>query len=60
MVYRSDETPLDIGFSLTGMLPKVCTLCIETSIQSKLSFPGIKPHFQFSRAMRILVLRSLL
>ena len=24
-------------------------MCIESSIQSKLSFPGIKPHFRFSR-----------
>ena len=59
MVYHSDEIPLDIGFSLTGMLPR-CTVCIETSIQSKLSFPGTKPHFGFSRTMHILVLRPLL
>ena len=35
-------------------------MCIETLIQSKLSFPGTKPHFRFSRTMRILVLRPLL
>ena len=37
MVYHSDEIALDIGFSLTG-------LCIETSIQSKLSFSVTKPY----------------
>ena len=35
-------------------------MCIETSIQSKLSFPGTKPHFRFSRIVHILVLRPLL
>ena len=54
MVYHSDEIPLDIGFSLTGLLPMHC------GIQSKLSFPGTKPHFQFSRTVLILVLRPLL
>ena len=24
MIYHSDETPLDIGFSLTGLLPMHC------------------------------------
>ena len=24
-------------------------MCIETSIQSKLSFPGAKPHLRFSK-----------
>ena len=43
MVYHLDEIPLGIGFSLTGLLPM--TVCIETSIQSKLSFPGTKPYF---------------
>ena len=57
MVYHSDEIPLDIGFSLAGLL---CTVFTETSIQSKLSFPGTKPHFLFSRTMRNLVLRPLL
>ena len=59
MVYHSDEIPLDVGNSLTGLLP-ICTVCIETSIQSKLSFPGTKPHFRFSRTICILVLRPLL
>ena len=31
-------------------------MCIETLIQSKLSFPGANPHFRFSRKVRILVL----
>ena len=39
MVYHSD----DIGFSFTGHC--LCTVCIETSIQSKLSFPGNKSTF---------------
>ena len=42
MVYHSDEKPLDIGFSLTGLLPMHC---VETAIQSKLSFSGTKPYF---------------
>ena len=58
MVYHSDEIHLDIGFSLTGMLPMHWV--IETSIQSKLSFPSTKPNFRFSRTVRILVLRPLL
>ena len=58
MAYHSDEIPLDIGFSLTGLLPMHCV--IETLIQSKLSFPGTKPLFRFSRTVRILVLRPLL
>ena len=58
MVYHSDEIPLDIGFSLAGLRPMHCVLT-ETSIQSKLSFPGTKPHFLFSRTMRNLVLRPL-
>ena len=58
MVYHSDEIPLDIGFSFTGHC--LCTVCIETSIQSKLSFPGTNPHFRFSRPVRILVLCPLL
>ena len=58
MVYRSDEIPLDIGFSLAGLLPMHCVF--ETSIQSKLSFPGTKTHFRFSRTVRILVLRTVL
>ena len=39
MVYHSDEIPLDIGFSLTGLLP----MCIETSIQSKLHILVLRP-----------------
>ena len=31
----------------------------ETSIQSKLSFPGTKPHFQFSRTMRFFSVTSI-
>ena len=58
MVYHSDEKPLDIGFSFTGHC--LCTVCIETLTQSKLSFPGTNPHFRFSRTVRILVLRPLL
>ena len=37
------EMPLDIGFSLTGLLPMHCV--INTSIQSKLSISGTKPYF---------------
>ena len=44
MVYHSDEIPLDIGFSLTGLLP-MHTVCIETAIQSKLSFSGTSPYY---------------
>ena len=33
-------------------------MCFETSIQSKLSFPGTKSHFRFSRTVRILVLND--
>ena len=58
MVYHSDEIPLDIDYSLTGLL--LCTVCIEASIQSKLSFPGTKPYFRFSITMRILVFLPLL
>ena len=46
MVYHSDEIPLDIGFSLTGLLPMHC---IETSIQSKLSFSSYKATFPISK-----------
>ena len=45
MVYHSDEILLDIGFSLTGLLPMHSVY--ETSIQSKLSFPSTKLHFGF-------------
>ena len=58
MVYNSDEIPLDIGFSLTGLLPIHCVFRSFDTI--KLSFPGTKPHFRFSRTVRILVLRPLL
>ena len=27
MIYHSDEIPLDIGFSLTGLLPMHCVSC---------------------------------
>ena len=43
MVYHFDEIPLDIGFSLTGLLPM--HVCIETTIQSKLSFSVTKSYF---------------
>ena len=58
MEYNSDEIPLDIGFSLTGLLPMHCVF--RNFDRIKLSFPGTKPHFQFSRTVRILMLRPLL
>ena len=58
MVYNSDEILLDIGFSLTGLLPMHCVY--RNFDKSKLSFPGTKPHFQLSRTVCILVLRPLL
>ena len=51
MVYHSNEIPLDIGFSLTGLLPMHCVYRNFDVIE--ISFPGTKPHFQFSRTVRI-------
>ena len=41
MVYLSDEIPL--VFVLIKLICCLCTVCVKTSIQSKLSFPGTKP-----------------
>ena len=38
MVYHSDEIPLDIGFSLTGLLPMHCVYCNFDTIKIVLSW----------------------
>ena len=38
MVYHSDEIPLDIGFSLTGLLPMHCVFCNFDTITIVLSW----------------------
>ena len=53
MVYHSDEIPLDIGFSLTGLLPLHCVYCIFDIIKIVLSwykatFPIFKNCAYFS------------
>ena len=53
MVYHSDEIPLDIGFSLTGLLPIYCVYCNFDTIKIVLSwykttFPIFKNHAFFS------------
>ena len=58
MVNQSDEKSLDIGVSLTGLLSMHCMYCNLDTI--KISFPGTKQHFRFSKTVRILVLRPLL
>ena len=53
MVYHSDEIPLDIGFSLAGLLPMYCvylnfdTIKIVLSLY-KATFPIFKNHAHFS------------
>ena len=42
MVYHSDEIPLDIGFSLTGLLPMYCVY---------LTFDTIKIVFSWYKAI---------
>ena len=59
MTYHSDEIPLDIGYSLTGMSMH-CVYWNFDTIKIDLKFPGTEPHFRFSRTVRILVLRPLL
>ena len=58
MVCHSDEKPLDIGIRLYCLLPM--QFLLETVIETKLSFPGSKPHFRLSRTVCVLVLRPLL
>ena len=53
MVYHSDEIPLDIGFSLTDLLPMHCVYCNFDTIKMVLSrykatFPIFKSHTYFS------------
>ena len=53
MVYHSDDIPLDIGFSLTGLLPMYCVYWNFDTIKIVLSFyratfPIIKNHAHFS------------
>ena len=53
MVYHSDEIPLDIGFSLTGLLPMHYVYCIFDTIKIVLSwyratFPIFKNRAYFS------------
>ena len=53
MVYHSDEIPLDIGFSLTGLLPMYCVYLNFDTIKIVLSwykatFPIFKKHTYFS------------
>ena len=38
MVYQSDEMPLDIGFSLAGLLPMHCVYCNFDTIKIILSW----------------------
>ena len=38
MVYHSDEIPLDIGLSLTGLLPMHCVYCNFDTIKIVLSW----------------------
>ena len=38
MVYHSDELPLDIGLSLTGLLPLYCVFCNFDTIKIVLSW----------------------
>ena len=45
MVYHSDEIPLDIGFSLTGLLPLHCVYCNFDTIKIVLSW--YKATFSF-------------
>ena len=53
MVYHPDEKPLDIGFSLTGLL--LMHLDIQTPINYKLSFSDTMPKGLFSGTIHILV-----
>ena len=53
MVYHSDEIPLDIGFSLTGLLPMICVYWNFDTIKIVLSwhnatFPIFKNDAYFS------------
>ena len=53
MVYQSDEIPLDIGFSLTGLLPMHCVYLNFDTIKIVLSwykatFPIFKKRAYFS------------
>ena len=53
MVYHSDEIPLDIGFSLTGLLPMHRVYCNFDTIKMvisryKVTFPIFKIHTYFS------------
>ena len=53
MVYHSDEIPLDIGFSLTGLLPVQCLYWTFDTIKIVLSwykatFPIFKNRAYFS------------
>ena len=53
MVYHSGEIPLDIGFSLTGMLPMHCVYCNFDTIKIllswyKVTFPIFKNRTYFS------------
>ena len=49
MAYRSDEIPLDIGFSLTGLLPMQGLYSNFDTV--KISF--LKPNCRFSTTMHI-------
>ena len=53
MVYHSDEIPLDIGYSLTGLLPMHCVYLNFDTIKVVLSWykatlPIFKNHAYFS------------
>ena len=53
MVYHSDEIPLDISFSLTGLLPMHCVYWNFDTIKivhswCKATFPMFKNHVYFS------------
>ena len=49
MEYHSDEIPLDIGFSLTGLLPMHCVYCNLDTIKIVLSwFKATFPIFNNS------------
>ena len=53
MVYHSDETPLEIGYSLTGLLPMHCVYSNFDTIKIVLSwykatFPIFKYHARSS------------
>ena len=55
MVYHLDEKPLDIGYSLTGLLPIHCVYLNFDTIKIVLSwykatFPIFKNHAYFSAA----------